>query len=129
MKKSYKTYLVALCGALIAGAAAAHLYGDHHRGKRDGGRLEQLVERLDLTSEQAQSAREIFEEKWEKHREIMRALRRQARPQMEALHQETRQRLAAVFSEEQLQEYDEMHKERCAERHAYMKKRRSKNSE
>ena len=80
---------------LIGGMVAAHSIESY---------LDRLQDRLELSDEQKDSLREIFEESEEKTVALQKQLR--------TVRNETREKFEAVLNEEQLKELNEMHNNR-----------------
>jgi hypothetical protein len=77
--------------------------------------MEQMIEDLQLNSEQEPAVRQILQEQHNKMRSEKQAVHEQMRSKMEALKAETGQRLSTVLTNEQLQTFNaqmEKHQEK-----------------
>ncbi len=111
--------MISIAFALIMGWSA---YAQRPMGSPQGGQnpeeqIERLKERLDLSDQQAEELRPIFEESREKLQVLREQYQDQPRSQetmeavrseREALQERTNQKLATVLSDEQLKDFQEM---------------------
>ena len=110
--------MISIAFALIMGWSA---YAQRPMGSPQGGQnpeeqIERLKERLDLSDQQAEELRPIFEESREQLQVLREQYQDQSRSQetmeafrseREALQEETNQKLATVLSDEQLKDFQE----------------------
>jgi Spy/CpxP family protein refolding chaperone len=93
---------------LAAGALALNIY---HRWHTGGGRrqgFEQMVDRLQLNSDQKTQVQQIFSET----REQLEALRKEHDPRVAEIRQHTDERLQKVLTPEQWKQFQQMRDER-----------------
>ncbi len=118
-----RLYAVAM-GLLIASQPLFAEKGEWGPRKGKGGQhMERMIQKLQLSDEQATSFRQIMQEQREKQRAVMKELREEAKPQMEIIQNETIQRLSSVLDESQLQQYQELAAERRSRIQGRMQKR------
>ena len=93
-----------------------------YAGSMDGGRMMKgLTNKLDLTTQQQEQVKQIFEAK---------------RPQMEALHEqmkalreETDSEIKAILSKDQLEKFEKMQEKRQEKRERFMEHHKSQSEE
>ncbi|MCZ6485554.1 MAG: hypothetical protein O6826_07655 [Acidobacteria bacterium] len=111
--------MISIAFALIMGwsAYAQRPMGSPQDGRNPEEQIERLKERLDLSDQQAEELRPIFEESREKLQALREQYQDQSRSQetmeafrseREALQEETNQKLATVLSDGQLKDFQEM---------------------
>ncbi|SDS62406.1 hypothetical protein SAMN05216421_1865 [Halopseudomonas xinjiangensis] len=93
MKKILIASAFALATAISA-PSMANTGMDKEHGERH---MQRLTEKLDLTSEQQEQVRNIYQEQMQKHKEIK---------------EQGKQRMSEVLNDEQEKKLEEMHKER-----------------
>lgn len=91
--------IITIALALALPLTAAAFPGGHDGGFKGhkGDRIEHLAKKLDLSNEQKDQLKQVFEEQQAKR---------------EALHQETEQRMQTVLTPEQMAKFEEIKKQR-----------------
>jgi Spy/CpxP family protein refolding chaperone len=93
----------------LAGALALNLYRGHRGFFPEGrGRMEDVLGKLNLSGDQKSKVEGIFNDA----RTQLKEIRKQDRPKMGEVRKQTRERLQEVLSPEQLQQFDQLMKER-----------------
>ena len=90
-----------------AGILALNVYRGVVRGG-PGGRIDELAERLNLTTEQKTKVQEIFSDT----REQLRAVRRETEPRMTEIRRQADGRLQTVLTPEQWEQFQKLRDER-----------------
>ena len=99
MKKTIATLMI-LAGLLAWSVTQAEMDSQNH--------LQRMKSELNLTDQQEQEVRKIFEET----RPQLEALRQQRRE----IHEKMKERLKGVLTAEQMQKFEQIHEERKAQR-------------
>jgi Spy/CpxP family protein refolding chaperone len=91
-----------------AGILALNVYRSVVRGGGPGGRIDELAERLNLTTDQKTKVQEIFSDT----REQLRAVRRETEPRMAEIRRQADGRLQTVLTPEQWEQFQKLRDER-----------------
>ena len=91
-----------------AGILALDVYRGWARGGGSGNRVDELAERLKLTSDQKTKVQEIFNDT----REQLRAVRQETEPRMEEIRRQADGRLQTVLTPAQWEQFQRLREER-----------------
>src|SRR5678815_4068975 len=91
-----------------AGILALNVYRGWHRGGGPGNRMDELSERLQLTTDQKTKVQEIFNDT----REQLRAVRQETEPRMEEIRRQADGRLQTVLTPAQWEQFQRIRDER-----------------
>jgi periplasmic protein CpxP/Spy len=92
----------------MAGILALNVYRGWARGGGPGNRMDELSERLKLTTDQKTKVQEIFNDT----REQLRAVRQETEPRMEEIRRQADGRLQTVLTPDQWQQFQKLRDER-----------------
>ncbi|HET9529703.1 MAG TPA: Spy/CpxP family protein refolding chaperone [Blastocatellia bacterium] len=112
----------------IAGTLATNIYRDRARISYSSpemmrGRFDRVLERLNLTPEQREQVRTIFDDS----RAQLMEIRKQSEPRFREVRKQTEERLQAVLTPEQWEQYQEIVREpRGRRRHGGRERRNNK---
>ncbi len=100
-------------------------------GGKDCDRGAKMAEKLNLQEDQVESVKKIMEEQHEKRRTVYKEHHEAMKKSMSDLHNETRERLSSVLTPEQLEKFDDMHKQKMErmKQHAEKWKKRFKDKD
>lgn len=98
--------LILFVVGFIAGGLAMNMYRSRQWSPRAGGRggFEQMLDKLNLTSDQRTEVNGIFEDA----RKLLTELRRESEPKFREVRKNTDERLQAVLTPEQWEEFQQM---------------------
>ena len=91
-----------------AGILALNVYRGVVRGGGQGGRMDEMAERLKLTADQKTRVQEIFSDT----REQLRAVRRETEPRMVEIRRQADGRLQTVLTPDQWEQFQKIRDER-----------------
>jgi Spy/CpxP family protein refolding chaperone len=98
--------LILFVVGFLAGGLAMNLYNSRELRPRSGARggFEQMLDRLDLTQDQREKVRAIFDDT----RKQLSELRRESEPRFRELRKNTDERLQAVLTPDQWEQFQRM---------------------
>ena len=92
-----KKILISSAFALAAVMSAPSMAGEHMDKEHGEKHMQRMTERLDLTPEQQEQVKSIYQEQMQKHKQIK---------------EEGKKRMSEVLNDEQEQKLEQMHQER-----------------
>ncbi|HLE63890.1 MAG TPA: periplasmic heavy metal sensor [Pyrinomonadaceae bacterium] len=87
----------------VGGSLAFNVYQKWSRARADGGRFEQMLDRLQLSAEQKTQVHQILSDA----RAQLHELRKQSEPQFEEIRRQTDERLQKVLTPEQWNQFQQ----------------------